>query len=62
MNVSNIMNSSLKKDQYRKVYDIANHQSLGITLPKKLMLNLKITCGDFVKVRQEEERIVIEKA
>jgi len=56
------MMSSIRKDQYRKVYDVANHQSLGITLPKQLTLNLEISTGDFVKVRQEEKRIVIEKA
>jgi len=62
MNISNLMMSSIRKDQYRKVYDVANHQSLGITLPKQLTLNLEISTGDFVKVRQEEKRIVIEKA
>jgi hypothetical protein len=64
MNLSKIMAPSaiLTKDEYRKVYDVANHQSLGITLPKHLAISLSITSGDFVKMHQEEKRIVIEKA
>ena len=51
--------SSSKK--FRKVIDMANGQSFGICLPKQFIVKLSIGHGDFVKVSQEEERIVIEK-
>jgi bifunctional DNA-binding transcriptional regulator/antitoxin component of YhaV-PrlF toxin-antitoxin module len=37
-------------------------QSFSVVLPKKYALDLGIGKGDFVKVRQEEGRIIIEKA
>jgi formylmethanofuran dehydrogenase subunit D len=53
----------MKEDfQYRKVQGLIGETSFSIILPKTYALNLGIGKGDFVKVRQEEGRIVIEKA
>jgi antitoxin component of MazEF toxin-antitoxin module len=40
---------------------MANGNSLGICLPKEFTVNLSIVHGNYVKVSQEQERIVIEK-
>jgi hypothetical protein len=47
--------------EFRKVIDMASGKSLGICLPKEMTTSLSIRQGDFVKVIQEEKRIVIEK-
>jgi flagella basal body P-ring formation protein FlgA len=51
----------LSNIEYRKVQGLIGESSFSIT-PKGVALNLGIGKGDFVKVRQEERRIVIEKA
>ena len=48
--------------EYRKVQGLIGETSFSIILPKEYALNLGIGKGDFVKVRREEQRIVIEKA
>jgi len=48
--------------EYRKVQGLVGEQSFSIVLPKSYALQLGIGKGDFVKVRQEGEKIVIEKA
>ena len=48
--------------QYRKVQGLVWKQSLSVVLPKAYALHLGIGKGDFVKVRQEENKIVKEKA
>jgi antitoxin component of MazEF toxin-antitoxin module len=48
--------------EYRKVYDMAHGLSTGICLPKHYTRNLGIKSGDFVKISQVDQRIVIEKA
>lgn len=53
----------MKEDfQYRKVQGLIGETSFSIILPKVYAINLGIGKGDFVKVSQEERRIVIEKA
>jgi len=53
----------MKQDfQYRKVQGLIGETSFSIILPKVYAINLGIGKGDFVKVSQEERRIVIEKA
>lgn len=47
--------------EYRKVQGLIGETSFSIILPKAYAINLGIGKGDFVKVRQEEGRIVIEK-
>jgi antitoxin component of MazEF toxin-antitoxin module len=53
------MNSEI---EYRKIQGLIGETSFSIILPKQYALNLGISKGDFVKVRQEGNRIVIEKA
>lgn len=55
------MNSS-KDIEYRKVQGLVGDQSFSIVLPKSYAVNLGIGKGDFVKVSQEHDRIIIEKA
>jgi len=54
---------SYSKDiEYRKVQGIVGEQSFSIVLPKQYAVNLGIGKGNFVRVHQEGDRIVIEKA
>jgi bifunctional DNA-binding transcriptional regulator/antitoxin component of YhaV-PrlF toxin-antitoxin module len=48
--------------EYRKVQGLVGDQSFSIVLPKHYAINLGIRKGDFVRVCQEESRIIIEKA
>jgi antitoxin component of MazEF toxin-antitoxin module len=48
--------------EYRKVQGLVGEQSFSIILPKQYAVNLGITKGDFVKVRQEDKKIIVEKA
>ena len=47
---------------YRKVQGIVGTQSFSVILPKSYAVKLGIGKGDFVKVTQQEKRIIIEKA
>jgi antitoxin component of MazEF toxin-antitoxin module len=55
MKVSNNM-------EYRKVQGLVGEQSFSVVLPKQYAIHLGISKGDFVKVQEEERRIIIEKA
>jgi antitoxin component of MazEF toxin-antitoxin module len=48
--------------EYRKIQGLIGETSFSIILPKQFAINLGIGKGDFVKVHQENEKIVIEKA
>ena len=48
--------------EYRKIQGLVGDQSFSVVLPKSYALHLGIGKGDFVKVRQDENKIVIEKA
>jgi bifunctional DNA-binding transcriptional regulator/antitoxin component of YhaV-PrlF toxin-antitoxin module len=48
--------------EYRKVQGIVGDQSFSIVLPKQYAINLGIGKGNFVKVYQQGDKIVIEKA
>jgi hypothetical protein len=50
------------KVEYRKVQGIVGEQSFSIVLPKHYAVNLGIAKGNFVRVHQEGNRIIIEKA
>jgi phosphate uptake regulator len=54
--------SNINKREFRKVQGLVGEQSFSIILPKHFALNLGIGKGDFVKVHQEDDKIVIEKA
>lgn len=53
--------SKESKYLYRRVQGIVGNQSFGIVLPKEYAVNLKIGKGDFVKVFQDGDRIMIQK-
>jgi hypothetical protein len=48
--------------EYRKIQPIVGGISFSVILPKSYAINLGLGRGDFVKVCQEGQRIVIEKA
>jgi bifunctional DNA-binding transcriptional regulator/antitoxin component of YhaV-PrlF toxin-antitoxin module len=48
--------------EYRKIQGLVGESSFSIILPKEYALNIGIRRGDFVKVRQEDRKIIIEKA
>ena len=48
--------------EYRKIPGYVGEQSFSVVLPKSYAIHLGIGKGDFVKVRQEENKIIIEKA
>jgi hypothetical protein len=48
--------------EYRKVQAILGDISFNVVLPKKYSLALGIKKGDFVKVSQYGQRLIIEKA
>jgi hypothetical protein len=55
---------SESKDQveYRKIQALVGEHSLFCVLPRVYAINLGIQKGDFVKVYQTENQIIIEKA
>ena len=61
INISFIMEHT-RNIEYRKVQGLVGDQSFSIVLPKSYAVSIGIGKGDFVKVHQEEDRIVIEKA
>jgi hypothetical protein len=48
--------------EIRKVQGLVGESSFSVILPKIYAINLGIGKGDFVKVSQEDNKIVIEKA
>jgi bifunctional DNA-binding transcriptional regulator/antitoxin component of YhaV-PrlF toxin-antitoxin module len=48
--------------EYRKIQGIVGDRSFSVVLPKSYALHLGIGKGDFVKVSQVENKIIIEKA
>jgi formylmethanofuran dehydrogenase subunit D len=51
-----------QKFEYRKVQGLIGETSFSIILPKHYAVNLGIGKGDFVKVSQEDGKIILEKA
>ncbi|MGC2570111.1 MAG: AbrB/MazE/SpoVT family DNA-binding domain-containing protein [Candidatus Nitrosopolaris sp.] len=47
---------------YLRIQGFVGEQSFSVVLPKSYAIHLGISKGDFVKVREEQNRIVIEKA
>ena len=46
----------------RKVQGLIGETSFSVILPKEYAINLGLGKGDFVKVKQEANRLIIEKA
>ena len=53
--------NNIKSTEYRKIQGIVGEQSFSVVLPEKYAIDLGIGKGDFVRVHQDEGRIVIEK-
>jgi hypothetical protein len=47
--------------EYRKIQTILGDVSFSLVLPKQYATNLGLKKGEFVKVRQEQNKIIIEK-
>jgi len=65
MNYSNYSNDLEKRNDvamYRRVQGLVGEQSFSIILPKQYAINLGIGKGDFVRVTQVDNKIIIEKA
>ena len=54
--------SKLDSFEYRKVQGLVGETSFSIILPKTYALELGVNKGDFMKVRLENNRIILEKA
>jgi hypothetical protein len=48
--------------EYRKIQALIGETSFSVVLPKSYAIDLGMAKGDFVRVRQEENKIIIEKA
>ena len=48
--------------EIRKVQGLVGEQSFSIVLPKQYATALQIGKGDFVKVTQHDNKIIVEKA
>jgi hypothetical protein len=55
-------NDSKDNVEYRKIQTILGDVSFSIVLPKLYAVNMGLKKGAFVRVYQQENRIVIEKA
>jgi AbrB family looped-hinge helix DNA binding protein len=49
-------------NEYRKVQGLIGESSFSIVLPKAFAARLNIKKGDFVKVTQDGDRIIVERA
>ena len=47
---------------YRRIQGLVGEKSFSLVLPKSYAIELGIGKGDFVKVSQEDNKIIIEKA
>jgi hypothetical protein len=48
--------------EYRKIQTILGDISFSLVLPKQYAIGLGLRKGEFVKVRQDKNKIIIEKA
>jgi hypothetical protein len=51
-----------KPDYYYRTAGMVGSASFCVVLPKQYAINLGVGKGDFLKVSQEQDRIVIQKA
>ena len=50
------------KEHFRRIQGLVGEQSFSLILPKQYAVNLGIRKGDYVRVRQENRRIIVERA
>jgi hypothetical protein len=51
-----------KPDYYYRTAGIVGTASFSVVLPKQYAINLGVGRGDFLKVSQQQDKIIIEKA
>jgi bifunctional DNA-binding transcriptional regulator/antitoxin component of YhaV-PrlF toxin-antitoxin module len=51
----------IESREYQRLQGIVGEQSFSVVLPKKYAIDLGIGKGDFVKVRQQQGCIIIER-
>jgi antitoxin component of MazEF toxin-antitoxin module len=56
------LNNKEQSIHYRRVQGLVGDKSFSIVLPKSYAMELGIGKGDFVRVSQDDSRIIIEKA
>lgn len=63
-NLIDVDNTGESQNLYHthRIEGLVGQQSFSLILPKQYAMNLGIKKGDFVKVRQEGNKIIIEKA
>ena len=61
-NIGNINKNNSNKVEYRKIQTIVGNISFSLILPKQYAIKLGLKKSDFVKVRQVDNKIIIEKA
>jgi hypothetical protein len=61
-NYSNDLEKHNDAAMYRRIQGLVGEQSFSLVLPKQYAINLRIGKGDFVKVVQAGNKIIIEKA
>jgi bifunctional DNA-binding transcriptional regulator/antitoxin component of YhaV-PrlF toxin-antitoxin module len=54
--------SKLDSFEYRKVQGLVGETSFSIILPKTYAIHLGVNKGDFMKVKLDDNRIILEKA
>lgn len=62
MDLENNFKSPNSEARYRRIQGLVGEKSFSLVLPKIYAINLGIGKGDFVKVTQESNKIIIEKA
>ena len=53
---------NVREYQYRKIQPILGGISFCVVLPKRYAIGIGLAKGDYVKVRQEKDCIIIQKA
>ncbi len=56
------MESSFPEIEYRKTQAIFGNSTFGVVIPKSFALNLGITKGDYLKIKQAGKQLIVEKA
>ncbi|PWU81712.1 MAG: hypothetical protein DLM72_05575 [Candidatus Nitrosopolaris wilkensis] len=61
-NCSNDLEKYNDAAMYRRIQGLVGEQSFSLVLPKQYAINLRTGKGDFVKVIQVGNKIILEKA
>ena len=59
---TNTVTTTNNETHYRRIQGLVGEKSFCMVLPKSYAINLGIGKGDFVRVTQEGDKIIIERA